>query len=113
MFQCGANSLKVETQFDATNAIEDNQECSVQGSERPATRDSKHSQGQGETNTDEQPGQWQDGDMSMMANGDYNNNIMNGAFPMDYSQVMANGMQMPTGGFPNMMGKFHNLILLQ
>ena len=38
-------------------------------------------------------------------NGAFGFNGMNGMFPMDFSQMMANGMQMPMGGFPGMMGK--------
>ena len=32
-------------------------------------------------------------------------NPMNGMFPMDFSQMMPNGMAMPVGGFPGMMSK--------
>src|SRR6186713_1495523 len=32
-------------------------------------------------------------------------NGMNGMFPMDFSQMMPNGMSMPVGGFPGMMSK--------
>ena len=40
-----------------------------------------------------------------MMNGAFGFNGMNGMFPMDFSQMMANGMQMPMGAFPGMMGK--------
>ena len=39
-----------------------------------------------------------------MANGSFGFNGMNGMMPMDFSQMMPNGMQMPMGGFSGMMG---------
>lgn len=48
--------------------------------------------------------QWQNGGMNpAMVNGSFGFTGMNGMFPMDFSQIMANGMQMPMGGFPGMM----------
>ena len=74
---------------------------------RPRTRDSKQSK-----NEDVQKDQWGNGDMSAMMNGNNNFNAMNGAFPVDFNQMMANGMQMPGGNFPNVMGEFASVRLL-
>ena len=50
-----------------------------------------------------------------MANGAFglnNMNGMNGMLPMDFTQMMANGMQMPMGTFPGMMGTLHRSVVL-
>ena len=48
-----------------------------------------------------------------MMNGAMGVNGMNGMFPMDFNQMMASGMQMPMGSFPNMMGMNHNNLLMK